>query len=187
MLLRFSRKPVLLRVAVSKKTHAYPSASRFQTTMLLTNCAACARPLAHDAPRCIRCKMRYCDQTCQHDHWRRGHKQMCKKIHRGGNAEQYHADKKYKQAVAIAAEICADDTKGQTYKTREPRSAPTKRRRHRGAHKLLATDSLASEPRGTVAHGALHITNHISPPAPRTNSAASTAAAPAAPCSAADS
>ena len=50
----------------------------------------------------------------RHDHWRRGHKQMCKKIHRGGNAEQYNADKKYKEAVAVAAEACADDTKGQT-------------------------------------------------------------------------
>ena len=30
--------------------------------MILTTCAACAAPLAHDAPRCIRCKMRYCDQ-----------------------------------------------------------------------------------------------------------------------------
>ena len=29
--------------------------------MILTNCAACAAPLAHDAPRCIRCKTRYCD------------------------------------------------------------------------------------------------------------------------------
>ena len=36
------------------------------------------------------------------------------KIHRGGNAEQYHADKKYKEAVADAVEACADDTKGQT-------------------------------------------------------------------------
>ena len=43
------------------------------------------------------------------DHWRRGHKQMCKKIHRGGNAEQYHANKKYKEAVAEAVEACADD------------------------------------------------------------------------------
>ena len=43
------------------------------------------------------------------DHWRRGHKQMCKKIHRGGNAEQYNADKKYKEAVAEAVEACADD------------------------------------------------------------------------------
>ena len=78
--------------------------------MILTNCAACAAPLAHDAPRCVRCKLRYCNATCQHDHWRRGHKQMCKKIHRGGNAEQYHADKKYKEAVAVAVEACADDT-----------------------------------------------------------------------------
>ena len=81
--------------------------------MILTNCAACAAPLAHDAPRCVRCKLRYCNSTCQHDHWRRGHKQMCKKIHRGGNAEQYNADKKYKEAVAVAVEACADDTKGQ--------------------------------------------------------------------------
>ena len=73
--------------------------------MILTTCAACAAPLSLDAPRCIRCQTRYCDQTCQHDHWRRGHKQMCKKIHRGGNAEQYHADKKYKEAVALAVEL----------------------------------------------------------------------------------
>ncbi|CAH0377426.1 unnamed protein product [Pelagomonas calceolata] len=39
---------------------------------------------------------------------------MCKKIHRGGNAEQYHADNKYKEAVAEAVAKCADDTKGQT-------------------------------------------------------------------------
>ena len=82
--------------------------------MILTKCAACAAPLAHDAPRCVRCKIRYCNLTCQHDHWRRGHKQICKKFHRGGNAEQYNADKKYKEAVAVAAEACAEDTKGQT-------------------------------------------------------------------------
>ena len=81
--------------------------------MILTNCAACAAPLAHDAPRCVRCQTRYCNKTCQHDHWRRGHKQICKRIHRGGNAEQYYADKKYKEAVAVAVEACADDTKGQ--------------------------------------------------------------------------
>ena len=82
--------------------------------MILTNCAACAAPLAHNAPRCVRCKTRYCNATCQHDHWRRGHKQICKRIHRGGNAEQYHADRKYKEAVAVAVEACAEDTKGQT-------------------------------------------------------------------------
>ena len=81
---------------------------------LLNTCAACAAPLALDAPRCVRCHSRYCNAACQHDHWRRGHKQICKRIHRGGNAEQYHADKKYKEAVAVAVEACADDTKGQT-------------------------------------------------------------------------
>ena len=82
--------------------------------MIITNCASCAAPLAHEAPRCVRCKTRHCNSTCQHDHRRRGHKQICKKIHRGGNAEQYHADTKYKEAVKVAVEACADDTKGQT-------------------------------------------------------------------------
>ena len=27
--------------------------------MILTTCAACAAPLAHNAPRCVRCKVRY--------------------------------------------------------------------------------------------------------------------------------
>ena len=89
-----------------------------QTKMILTTCAACAAPLAHDAPRCVRCWTRYCDATCQHDHWRRGHKQICKKIHRGGNAEQYHADKKYKEAVAEAVEACADDKCALAHKRR---------------------------------------------------------------------
>ena len=35
--------------------------------MILTTCAACAAPLAHNAPRCVRCWTRYCDATCQHD------------------------------------------------------------------------------------------------------------------------
>ena len=81
---------------------------------MITTCAACGKQLEHNAPRCVRCKSKYCDAACQHDHWRRGHKQICKKIHRAGNAEQYHADKKYKEAVAVAVEACADDTKGQT-------------------------------------------------------------------------
>ena len=31
--------------------------------MILTPGAACAAPLAHDAPRCVRCKLRYCNKT----------------------------------------------------------------------------------------------------------------------------
>ena len=33
--------------------------------MIITTCPACAAPLAHDAPRCIRCHTRYCNKTCQ--------------------------------------------------------------------------------------------------------------------------
>ena len=31
--------------------------------MILTTCAACAAPLAHNAPRCVRCKLRYLVQA----------------------------------------------------------------------------------------------------------------------------
>ena len=99
-------KPVLLRVA--RRDDATTLTRKRK--MILTKCAACAAPLAHNAPRCVRCHTRYCNKTCQHDHWRRGHKQICKRIHRGGNAEQYHADKKYKEAVAVAAERRATRT-----------------------------------------------------------------------------
>ena len=40
--------------------------------MILTTCAACAAPLAHTAPRCVRCQTRYCNKTCQHDHYDEG-------------------------------------------------------------------------------------------------------------------
>ena len=63
------------------------------------------------------------------DHWRRGHKQICKEIHRGGNAEKYHADKKYKEAVAAAVAKCAADTKGQTCYIWRPLDQPTTSRR----------------------------------------------------------
>ena len=82
--------------------------------MILTNCAACAAPLAHDhKKRCSRCKTRYCNEACQRQHWERGgHEALCRRIKRAGGAEQYHADKKYKEAVAEAVEACAADTKG---------------------------------------------------------------------------
>ena len=87
-----------------------------QKKMILTNCAACAAPLAYDhKKRCSRCKTRYCNEACQRQHWERGgHDALCRRIKRGGGAEQYHADEKYKDAVAEAVEACADDTKGQT-------------------------------------------------------------------------
>ena len=66
------------------------------------------------AKQCSRCKTRYCGPVCQKLHWKGGHKALCPQIDRGGGAEQYHADTKYTEALAVAAEACADDTKGQT-------------------------------------------------------------------------
>ena len=43
-----------------------------------------------------------------------GHDKLCRKIKKAGGAEQYHANKKYAEAVTIAATACAEDTKGQT-------------------------------------------------------------------------
>ena len=83
--------------------------------VILTTCPNCAAPLEHNAPRCGMCKTRYCGRDCQEQHWKQGgHKAICQEIKRGGGAEQYHADKKLKEAVAVAAEACAEDTKGQT-------------------------------------------------------------------------
>ena len=66
------------------------------------------------AKKCGRCETPYCGRACQEQHWKEGgHDKICKKIKRGGGAEQYHADTKYKEAVAVAVEECADDTKGQ--------------------------------------------------------------------------
>jgi len=48
-------------------------------------------------------------------HWKEGgHDQLCKPIKKAGGAEQYNANTKYAEAVAVAAEACADDTRGQT-------------------------------------------------------------------------
>ena len=83
--------------------------------MILTQCAACAVPLPRPAKQCSRCKTLYCGPACQKQHWDAGgHDKLCKKIKKQGGAEQYNANKKCSEAVAVAVEKCADDTKGQT-------------------------------------------------------------------------
>ena len=84
--------------------------------MILTQCAVCAAPLGLAlGKKCGRCSTRYCGQACQEQHWKEGgHDKLCKKIKKGGGAEQYHADTKYAEAVTDAAEACAEDTRGQT-------------------------------------------------------------------------
>ncbi len=84
--------------------------------MILTQCAVCATELGLSlGKKCGRCSTRYCGPACQLLHWKEGgHDNLCKLIKKAGGAEQYNANKKYAEAVAVAAETCADDTKGQT-------------------------------------------------------------------------
>ncbi len=84
--------------------------------MILTQCAVCATELGLTlGKKCGRCSTRYCGAACQAQHWKEGgHDQLCKKIKKAGGAEQYNANKKYAEAVTIAAEACAEDTTGQT-------------------------------------------------------------------------
>ena len=83
--------------------------------MILTQCAVCAIELGTGGKECGQCQTRYCGPECQEQHWEEGdHDQLCKHIERAGGAEQFYANTKYTEAVAVAAEACADDTKGQT-------------------------------------------------------------------------
>jgi len=84
--------------------------------MILTQCAFCAVDLGLSlGKKCGRCSTRYCGAACQEQHWKEGgHDKLCKKIKKAGGAEQYNANNKYAEAVAVAAEACAEDTKGQT-------------------------------------------------------------------------
>ncbi len=84
--------------------------------MILTQCTVCATDLGLTrGKKCGRCSTRYCGAACQVQHWKEGgHDQLCKQIKRSGGAEQYNANNKYAQSVTIAAEACAEDTKGQT-------------------------------------------------------------------------
>ncbi len=84
--------------------------------MILTQCAVCATELGLSlGKKCGRCSTRYCGAACQVQHWKEGgHDQLCKPIKKAGGAEQYHANARYTEAVAVAAEACAEDTRGQT-------------------------------------------------------------------------
>ena len=84
--------------------------------MILTQCAVCATELGLTlGKKCGRCSTRYCGAECQVQHWKEGgHDKLCNPIKKAGGAEQHNANKKYTEAVAVAAEACAEDTKGQT-------------------------------------------------------------------------
>ena len=84
--------------------------------MYLTKCAVCATELGlTSGKKCGRCSTRYCGPECQVQHWKEGgHDNLCRQIKKAGGAEQYNANKRYAEAVSVAAEACAEDTKGQT-------------------------------------------------------------------------
>ena len=83
--------------------------------MLLTQCAACATELGLTlGKKCGRCSTRYCGPECQRQHWEEGgHDQLCKTIKKAGGAEQYNANNKYAEAVAVAVEECRGRHEGQ--------------------------------------------------------------------------
>ena len=82
--------------------------------VILTKCAVCATE-ANSGKKCGRCSTRYCGPACQEKHWEEGgHDNQCRQIKKAGGAELYHANTKYVESVAVAAEACAEDTKGQT-------------------------------------------------------------------------
>ena len=85
--------------------------------MLLSTCSFCAAPLhAWNTKDCERCETRYCDALCQRQHWRAkdgAHEKLCKKIERGGGAEQHHAKRRCAIADAIAVRSCVADTAGE--------------------------------------------------------------------------
>ena len=109
---RVCRGPTRTHAVCTRKPCA---AHKERHSMILTQCATCAAPLPRLAKQCSRCQTRYCGPACQKTHWEEGgHDKLCKKIKRGGGAEQYCAEKSYTKAVAIAAEACVEDTKGQT-------------------------------------------------------------------------
>ena len=84
--------------------------------MILTKCAACATELGlTSAKKCSRCKTHVLrGRLARKSIGKKAATTSSAKDKRAGGAEQYNANQKYAEAVAVAAEKCAEDTKGQT-------------------------------------------------------------------------
>ena len=109
-------RPFLREKFLSVAAEDYQQRQPQLLKMILTRCPVCAAELPPlSAKQCSRCKTRYCGPACQKQHWEGGgHDKLCRKIKKAGGAEQYHANKKYAEALAVAVEEYAEDTKGQT-------------------------------------------------------------------------
>ena len=89
--------------------------ARLYGEMILTQCAVCATELGLTlGKKCGRCSTRYCGPPARCSTGRGRPRPALQKIKKAGGAEQYNANNKYAEAVAVAAEACAEDTKGQT-------------------------------------------------------------------------
>ena len=111
-------------MGIAVALHVVTNLSGFKSTMILTTCWVCAAPLDQNwLGKCVRCDTRYCSQACLRQH----PDEECRSITRGGGAAQYHADKKYKEAVAVAVEKCAEDTCRTIWRTRMQLLDGTKR------------------------------------------------------------
>ena len=73
--------------------------------------SGCAAPLPFDAPRSVRRKRDAATLPTSMTSGAAGTGRSLQKKRRGGTAQQCHSHKKYKEAVAVAVEKRADDTK----------------------------------------------------------------------------
>ena len=118
----------LARLVCYRRSLRLPKAKDGRGTMILTKCAVCATELELTlGKKCGRCSTRYCGPECQKKHWEEGgHDKLCKLIKKAGGAEQYNANKRYTEALAVAVEKCAEDTKGQISNTATKQPLKTK-------------------------------------------------------------
>ena len=82
-----------------------------QRYILRTHCSGCAVPVPFDAPRSMRLKQDAVQRCLPAPPLAPRVQADLQEKRRGGTAQQYHAYKKYKKAVAVAVEKRADDTK----------------------------------------------------------------------------
>ena len=83
-----------------------------QRKMILTNCAACAAPLAHNAPRCVPVSTRYCNKTCQHATANRS--KACEKYTAAATQSNTTPTKNTRRPSRSRSRGVSNDTKGQT-------------------------------------------------------------------------
>ena len=107
--------------------------------MILTTCAACAKPLEHDAPaHCVNCQTRYCSDRCLRYHAHRGgHDDQC--VARRVLGESDALNFRMRKIFAITLYEPPDATRGDLLEAVAELEdlEPTARRMLGGAHPLV--------------------------------------------------